>query len=181
MYLKPSRIALSAILLLTLSCIRGGAAERGWGSRSFGGVFSPKGVGLSASFQRPGGNFTSMSVNADLSDILAGNDLVSGVRGAVYFDIPMLEKDCNGLPCCIYAGPGLTAGYLHDKGSVDCGFMAGLSGAAGVRFGMWHHMVLAVEWQMDLAFILEGKSTVSFYKAGCMYSYYPHLRLQYEF
>lgn len=179
---KSFRLALPAIAVLAmLSQPLPAAGSDRWGSLSAGGIFSPKGVGASASFQHKDGSFTAVSANIDLTDIPGGTEVLPGLKVSLHYNLPLLEKDLNGFPCNIYAGPGAVMGYVHDKGSTNRGFMAGVSGAAGVRFAMWHNFELALEWQADLAFILEGESTVSFYKSGCVFSYYPHLKIQYEF
>ena len=169
------------ILAMMLSCAKLDAQNREWGERSIGGVFSPKAVGFNALFLRPNKHFSSFDLTVDMSGLTEGDSVKPGIKAAFHHDIPLFERDCNGFPLCIYAGPGVVAGYVHDKVSLKYGFMAGLSCNAGVRFGMWHHVTIAVEWQLDLAFILEGESTVSIYKAGLTHSYWPFLNLSYEF
>ena len=154
------------------------ASERN-GGFAMGGIQSPKGVGFCAEFARDAESFNAFTLTADLLDIISGVSSSPGIKLTYHYNL--IGKSWGDGKYALYAGPGLAAGYVRNLGN-HFGFMAGLSGDAGLRVRCLHSILLSLEFQADLA--LHSKKQhpdLSLYRAGFKHSYYPHLRIQYAF
>ena len=183
MYVKPG---LASILWMFLLALIGAqtstAASRREAGRlvSVGGIQSVRGVGACADFFHGPEAFSSLTVTADLIDILDGTASSPGIKGTYHHNL-ILNTWKEG-KYALYAGPGLTAGHVRDLHN-HLGWMAGLSGDAGLRVNCLHSISVSLEWQVDFALQFKNryKQDLSLYRAGYAHFYYPYLRIQYCF
>lgn len=147
---------------------------------SFGITQSLKGIGFCADFTGKDGYFSSVTVTADLADIIYGNASLPGVKLTYHCNLILAEIPDNNIQ--FYAGPGLTAGHVRNLDEYF-GFMAGVSGDAGVRIFCKKSISLALEVQADFSLIFKNKRhpDMGLYSAGFRNSYFPHLKIQYCF
>ena len=148
---------------------------------SLGTIHSFRGIGFCT--QIGSGDFHSVAVVAYLTDIINGKASTPGVRITYHYDMTIHDGTTRqGYPYRIYAGPGIAQGYVRSLDSRK-GYMAGLSGAAGVLAELGRNVSLSAEFQADAALIFKNRYTqyMSLYKAGFKHSYIPYIRIQYRF
>jgi len=182
MYRKPDHIALlGLVFFISLGMQEAYATERN-PRRDFalGSIHSPKGVGACSSFKHESGAFGTLDLTADLIDILDGTSSTPGIKAAYHYNL-VLKSWAEG-KYELYAGPGLTAGWVRDTHN-HVGLMGGLSGDAGLRVHCLHSMLISVEWQVDFALQFKNRYNpdMSLYAAGFRLPYIPYVRIQYCF
>ncbi|MCR5571821.1 MAG: hypothetical protein K6F42_06250 [Bacteroidales bacterium] len=147
------------------------------------GIFhSPKGIGGSFRF----GGQNALAVYADMEEVYAGRALYPGLRVSWLHPLPLAKKTArDGSVFTFYAGPGLTGGYVRDKGEWY-GFMAGVSLGAGVSVGLRERFVLSLELEGSAALQLSKNTLLDswvthFYRNGWRQALYPQLKIEYRF
>lgn len=183
MYFRPG---LTSLLWMSLFVLIGtqvspAASRRGEGREvSVGGIQSIRGAGFCADFFHGPDAFSSLALTADLVEILEGNASSPGLKATYHHNL--ILKRWGGDKYTLYAGPGLTAGHVRDLRN-HLGWMAGLSGDAGLRVRCLHSITVSLEWQADFALQFKNryKQDLSLYRAGIARSYHPYLRIQYCF
>jgi len=148
---------------------------------SAGCYFSPRESGLGVSVYLSDDSFRDISIYLDYSDILDRRPVNPGFRFTYFHNLPIYKHDWGGFPFLVYAGPGVTLGYMHDRAKNDYGIIAGVSGDIGIFFKMWHNVSIGVGNQIDLAFKFGLDSSVNFFNAGAVFSYIPMIKVHYEF
>lgn len=179
MYNRPDHSSLCwMILALCLALPASLSASGRNGGFAMGGIQSPKGVGFSAEFMHDAESFSAFSLTADLLDIISGVSSSPGIKLTYHYNL--IGKTWDDGKYSLYAGPGLTTGYVRNLGN-HSGFMGGLSCDAGLRVRFMRSILLSLEFQADLALHSKRLPDLALYKAGFIHSYYPHLRIQYAF
>ena len=155
-----------------------------------GALFSSKGCGISIVFPSSEGNAPEPSLDfiADFSGFLGGKVPACGamVRFTDNFMIGGWDLS-GGSDIFFYAGPGVSAGWVMDKGRRNYGPMAAFSADAGIavvfrRFPVRMYFGLSA----DLGIIADrgkyGKGYVlRLYKDGLQRAYFPELKIAYAF
>ena len=181
--LKPlRRIAILAVFFLCSAIL---SAQESRGERLFWGTFhSPKGFGFSLETGGESGHFRSISAYADLSAILRGDAYVPGYRTTYLYNIILKDfRRDDGMLCQLFAGPGVTAGYVRDHDLMK-GIIGGLAFAAGARFEFPSRFSVTVEFQGDAAVHIHrhaGGTDLRMYENGLRRIYYPQLIVSYRF
>jgi len=186
-----SKLSALSIVLLTLSSLVSSAArpmkeisipeQLSQNQVSIGATNSFRGIGISADIGTY--DFHSISLTADLTNIVNGKVSTPGLRMTYHYDMALRSgKTPAGYNYIIYAGPGIAQGYVRSLDKRK-GYMAGLSGAAGAKVFLGRSISMSVEFQADAALIFKNKYIhhMSLYKAGIIHSYLPYLRIQYCF
>ena len=143
---------------------------------------SLKGIGGSFRF----GELNSLSIYADMEEVYAGRALYPGVRVSYLRPLELAKRTApDGSVFTFYAGPGMTGGYLRDKGEWY-GLMTGISLAAGFCVGLRERFILSLEVEGTAGFVLSKSSLlhtwgVKLYKNGYRQALYPQLKLEYRF
>ena len=157
---------------------------------------SPKGIGGSFRF----GGQNALAVYADMEEVYAGRALYPGLRVSWLHPLPLAKKTArdgsgaygtgisaarDGSVFTFYAGPGLTGGYVRDKGEWY-GFMAGVSLGAGVSVGLRERFILSLELEGSAALQLSKNTLLDswvthFYRNGWRQALYPQLKIEYRF
>ena len=195
MYRKPDRrLPFGAFLLYLCLCApvalsaagRGGdgvpGADAGVsrGQWSLGTIHSVKGVGFCADVFRDADSFCSFTLTADLPDIINGQSSTPGLKATCHYNLILREWKEGKYR--LYAGPGLTAGHVRNL-DIHLGAMGGVSADAGLRVSCLHSLSVSVELQADFALLFKNRYNpdMGLYRAGFLHSYYPHVRIQYDF
>ena len=143
---------------------------------------SPKGIGGCVRF----GGLKSLSVYADMEEVYAGRALYPGLRISYLHPLALAEKTArDGNVFTFYAGPGLTGGYVRDKGEWY-GFMAGISVGAGVSASLQKRFVLSLEFESVAALLLSKNTLLDtwgmrMFRNGYRQTFYPQLKIEYRF
>lgn len=147
---------------------------------SAGTAHSIKGVGVCVDYDTGNGVFNSFYLTADLVDILTGKASTPGLKFTYHYNM-VLKEMCEG-KYIIYAGPGVTSGYVRNTDD-HSGFMGGVSLDAGVRTRCLKNIYLSLEYQADASLIFKNKYNpyMRLYRAGFLYAWAPYLRIQYNF
>lgn len=150
---------------------------------SIGATNSFRGIGICADICTATSDFHSVSVTADLTNIVNGKVSTPGMRITYHYDMKLAGGTTPaGYGYMIYAGPGIAQGYLRSLDSRK-GYMAGLSGAAGGKVYLGRSISISAECQADAALIFKNKYIhhMSLYKEGIIHSFIPYIRIQYCF
>jgi hypothetical protein len=190
--LKPAHILCLLALLLPF-----GPAVRAQGQR-FGLYQSPKGFGITATFDTPAGEeMNTITLRTDFYGLLSARTQHVGAFLTYTHDYRVFQLEGEDYALVVHAGAGVSLGYAHDyeKGFYSSydreldrnpGGVAALAGQIGLRIDFRRHLTL------DFGFCLEpgihlrtnpdtGAVILSFYKNGIYRGYYPHLDLLYRF
>lgn len=152
---------------------------------SCGTFHSAKGFGVSVDLS----NYDSAHLNSfvlylDMQSILDGQSSSPGIRARYNYNHPLCSKDLkNGDKFQLYAGPGVTFGYVRDLNS-RIGFMCGISGEIVGSFLFENHLCLSLALEASAAFHLREDNNIGvldfkFFQAGLFNVYLPELRIQY--
>lgn len=176
-------IAVFALLFMSLACQKSSAQEAN--ALCIGTFHSPKGFGLSVQTQPERPSFDSVSLIADLRGVISGDSGKPGIKLTYTRDIIFAHRDYDGMGLDLYAGPGLTAGYVHDQAET-LHPIAGVSGVWGGRFTFDRHFTINLEFGCDLAYRMSkneryGNIDLSTYKSGLYHIYYPQLLIHWRF
>ena len=175
------QLCISTVLMLCF-CLGARAGDR------FAGLYnSPKGFGLSFCTERHESSFNTYSAVADLTGVITGEHSAPGI----YFNYSrntVLRSGVKGDALCVlYAGPGVSAGYLRDAGKESYGAMVALSGTLGGRFLFGDRIALDLSINADLGVHLREKDHkgdgigLFLYKNGLFRTILPQLKIEYRF
>ena len=154
-------------------------------SLSFGSFHSPKGIGLCMEFQQEQAYFDTFDIIADMFGILNGDYSRPGYKATYCRDIILKHFHQDEYKLDLYAGPGVTAGYVRDIHE-PMSIIAGLSGSAGCRlFFDSRRLVINLELGLDLAAEINRNNRfknidLDIYKSGILHMFYPQVRILYK-
>lgn len=142
---------------------------------------SPKGLGVCAEFQQDPSSFESVTFDADIFGIIIGNYSRPGYKFTYTHDMIVDSYDRGDCALELYAGPGITAGYVRDINKTYS-LVAGISGVTGMRFLFERRLSVNLEIGADLAFTISkderyGTNDLSLYKTGLLHFFYPQIRI----
>lgn len=152
---------------------------------SVGTFHSAKGFGVSVDLSNyDSAHLNSFALFLDMQSILDGQSSSPGIRARYNYNHPLCSKDLkNGDKFQLYAGPGVTFGYVRDLNS-RVGFMCGVSGEIVGTFLFENHLSLSLALEASAAFHLREDNNIGvldfkFFQAGLVNLYQPELRIQY--
>lgn len=152
---------------------------------SVGTFHSAKGFGVSADLSyHDSPHLNSFALFLDMQSILDGRSSSPGFRARYNFNLPLCSKELkNGDRFLLYAGPGVTFGYVRDLNS-RIGYMCGISGEIIASFLFRNHLSLSLALEASAAFHLREDNNIGvldfkFFQAGLVNVYMPELRIQY--
>ena len=152
-----------------------------------GGIFnSPKGFGISISNLSPHSSASTLVIYADLSDVIQGRNNYPGIK-ATYI-LAMTQKQHtyrDGTAGMLFAGPGVSAGYVRDHGRPEFGMMAALSASGGylLKFNNGIDIILALSADLGIH-ISKGSDNsphLGMYKNGLRQAIYPEIIIGFKF
>ena len=173
------------LAVLAVSAPSHRASAQAFNALNAGTYQSPKGFGLSLQVQNDSVSFDALTVVADLRGVIAKGYSTPGIKCTYTRDIIIKHIDREGCGIDFYAGPGLTAGYVHDGGEPFC-FIAGMSGVAGGRFSFDRNFTINLELGGDIA-LKAGKDyrfnrlKINDYRSGFYYILCPQLLIHWRF
>lgn len=172
-----------AILLSSATAFKAGAQDGH--SFSLGTFHSPKGFGFCAETVKDSLSFDAFTLIADMHGVLTGEHPRPGVKFTYTRNIVFKSIDKGNYIIDLYAGPGVTAGYLRDMHK-SYGFMAGLSCLSGARYSFPTNLSVSIELCADIALEINRNQRhssyeLSLYKSGICHAFFPQLRIQYRF
>lgn len=150
--------------------------------RSVGGVFSFSGIECSYQHDLSDSSFVEIRAGIDFDGILEGNTMYPGARFGLGYHFVFLERQFASGDLSLYAGPGFTAGFVREDKAF--GFMAGLTGEAGMEYRFKVPVILSLSFAPVVGLFLhkdESQTTLDSYMNGLRYSYYPRVGIRYSF
>lgn len=170
---------LSATVILPLSSAA--QQQRGF---AFGGTWSSRQCGISASISPEAGLFNEISISADLWDVLDGSEGCPGLIASydrIYSIQTWSHRDSD---ISLFIGPGYSAGWVLDRGK-DWGWLAGMDVIVGIMASFRTPVDLCFGFKAILGLHADvnstHNSTLTFYKNGYQRAYLPELRIRYRF
>ncbi len=154
-------------------------------SLSIGTFHSPKGIGLCMELKQESASFDSFDIIADMFGVLNGSHSKPGIKATYCRDIILKHSSHDEYDLDLYAGPGITAGYVRDINE-PMSLVAGMSGSAGCRlFFDSRRVVVYLELGLDLAAELNRNNRfrnvdLTIYKSGILHVFYPQVRLLWQ-
>lgn len=152
---------------------------------SLGSFHSPKGFGVCIDTAVDSLSFNAFTLTADMHGVLTGEHSRPGVKFTCTRNFILRHFDKEYYMVDLYAGPGVTAGYLRDIHK-PYGLMAGLSCLAGSRFSFPTNFSVSIELCADIALEINrnqiyGNFDLSLYKSGLFHAFFPQLKIMYCF
>ena len=152
---------------------------------SLGTFHSPKGFGFCLETPGDSLSFDAYALIADMHGVMTGEHPRPGVKFTYTRNFILKHLDKEYYAIDLYAGPGVTAGYLRDIHKPYC-LITGLSCLAGARYSFLTNFSVSAEFCADIALEINRNvryDTVdlSLYKAGILHAFFPQLRIQYCF
>ena len=154
-------------------------------SLSIGTFHSPKGIGLCMESRQESASFDTFDIIADMFGILNGSHSKPGIKATYCRDIILKHFDHDEYDLDLYAGPGVTAGYVRDINE-PLSLVAGMTGSAGCRlFFDSRRVVVCIELGLDLAAEVNRNNRfrnvdLTIYKSGILHTFYPQIRLLWQ-
>lgn len=125
-----------------------------------------------------------LSLNIDMAGVIPGCCDAPGISAGITYQYVFSGKDYpSGESIRFFAGPGADVGYLRDSGG-RYGCMVAVTGCVGLEylFCVPVSISLTVEPCLGIHVRKDGNDLMAgLYKAGLVYSLYPHLGLKYLF
>lgn len=174
---------LMAFLLMPMLACEAPAQERA--SFGLGSFNSPKGIGACLEFQEEPSSFDSFDIIADMFGIFNGRYSKPGIKATYCRNIILKQFGHDEYNLDLYAGPGVTAGYvrdIHEPFSV----VAGMAGSAGCRLSFdKKKVIICMELGLDIAAEINrnnrfGNIDLILYKSGIYHAFYPQVRILYR-
>lgn len=168
-------------ILLFLVSIPAISSARGWSAGPFS---SPKGFGFSADRQITDSRFLSMSVYLDNFDRMLANNGSPGVAANVSQNIIFFRFTPPETDACLYAGPGVSFGYVRDRGDDHPGPMLAASGTFGAKFTFKRGIAVdlsltgAAGIHLDIGEDASG-TKLSLYKRGMTHTLLPQVKIMF--
>jgi len=158
---------------------------------------SPKGFGASFRFAPQDGVFHTATAFVDIYGVVTSRCSNPGVRANISRMYELRRwSDVGGADVLLYAGPGITAGFVrdHDKGrGIDLsslvadnpGLIFALSGGAGFRFGFGGKVALDLSLSADAGIHIRRNekehgytaASLSVFNNGLLQVLYPQLTI----
>lgn len=161
------------------------ASAQGAKSFSIGTFQSPKGIGVCWELQQDLEFFDSFDIIADMFGILNGDYSRPGYKATYCRDIILKHFHHDEYKLDLYAGPGITAGYVRDIHE-PLSIVAGLAGSGGCRlFFDNKRLIVYLEIGLDLAAEVNRNNRyktidLDIYKSGIVHAFYPQVRILYK-
>lgn len=170
------------ILLICLSLVSvcGIAASQ---PRSVGGIFAFSGIEASYQHDLREDVFLEADAGVDFNGVLSGKTLFPGIRVSCSYSFIFLSKEYESGILNIYAGPGLTAGFVKEHGKGP-GYMAGICGNIGLEYRFRIPVALSFGLSPVFGLHLHMEQThphLGVYMEGLEYSLYPRVGIRYCF
>lgn len=176
---KPMKKLLVILPLLVFSAVFCHAQERKLGLFS-----SPDGFGVSYDRIKAEDQFLSFTAYLNCFDRMFGNG--GGVGASFNFSRNFILKQWKGnaMLTSIYAGPGISAGYVRDYQENYPGIMAAASCNIGARFLFNRGIAVDLSFGAAAGFHLNIHSdtappVLSVYKRGLMHIPFPQLKIMF--
>ena len=174
------------VVSLLLSCLCASAQRPSAGMYN-----SVKGFGLSFSLQSEDGEMDVFTAYADIYGIPSGRSKVPGAKFNYSHQFVFTTLVFNDAVLDIYAGPGVTAGYVHDHESgfftdydkpllLNMGVVGALSGTVGCVFSFSRKLMLDLSWTVEGGIHMRRDETLEnidlkLYKNGLTQAWMPQL------
>jgi len=167
-------------IIALFSCINLAA-----GDYSVGSFQSPKGIGLSVEYDTRGVILNSYTLYADLYGIPTGKYGKPGVKFVFTHYNLLGEIESDDISTGFWIGPGMSLGCVRDFGKegrfCNC---ATVNCAAAVRFEYLRRLNVEIGFNLELGIcgLRNGSDyEISIYNNGIRESWYPHIKLMYQF
>ena len=173
------------ITFLILPVLAWQAPAQEYKSLSLGTFHSPKGLGFSIVSQQEEKSFDSLDIIVDTFGLLRGEYSSPGFKATYFRGIILDHRHGEEFDADLYAGPGLTAGYVRDIHE-PFSAVAGMSGVVGGRLYFdSKRLVICLEAGLDLALEMNRNNryrnlNLTIYKAGIYHVFYPQVRILYR-
>lgn len=175
----------AVVALLMLPALAWQAPAQEFKSLSLGTFHSPKGLGFCIESQQEYKSFDSFDIIADMFGLLRGDYSTPGIKATYYRGIILMHRHGEECDADLYAGPGVTAGYVRDIHE-PFSTVAGMAGVIGGRLYFDRkRLVVCMEAGMDLAMELNRNNRyrnidLTLYQAGIYHIFYPQVRILYR-
>lgn len=153
---------------------------------SVGSFQSYKGLGVS--IQSEGSDsqvFNTYTLYADMASVFAGSSKTPGVKFNFSHNFRLLNfPSAIGEDFCLYAGSGVSTGWVQDYMRSDFGLEAALTGTFGARMAFKRSILITFGITLDAGAIVfkeNGNLKFSVYRNGVYQSIYPHIEIAYRF
>jgi len=184
--LKPALLKRAALTLLLLAAalpVTRAQSFQDKGTCAYGASFSPTAIGIS--FHSPGrrDSFKKYDTTIELMDVINGRFSTPGYRFAYHHAVILNERELpSGQTYRIYSGPGMTVGYVREKGTKR-GMMAGISACLGGSVALRHNIFMSLEWQLYAAFLFTDPESpkMQWYDYGVDGAWIPRLIISKHF
>lgn len=173
-----------------------GTGTVAYAQNALGSFQSMKGLGLTYENSVGQNTFNNYTIYADMYGVLTGRTDQLGFKASFSRCNIFLSKDVRGTNIKLFAGPGVSLGYVKDfeKGNLkeiiplsrNRGFTMGVTGSVGIRADLPRNLILDASLTMECGVHLrqnengDGKVT-SLYMNGLIRSAYPQIGLLYNF
>ena len=150
-----------------------------------GGLYSsPEGFGVSTSWRGSGGDmFYSLESYVDCYDVMYSD---AGGRCGVALrfsdNISLKKFSCSSSEAELYAGPGIYAGYVRDRGESLPGPTLAVTGSLGVRFTFRRGVVIDAGLGCALGGHIDRSGSgavLQFYTRGLSHALLPRLKIEF--
>ncbi|MBO6169681.1 MAG: hypothetical protein J6O51_06885 [Bacteroidales bacterium] len=187
MYEKLYTLLTAVLLGLLFPTLEANAQEAGLFN-------SPKGIGLVFRSAEKADAFNNLTAYVDIYGVATSRCSYPGYKMNFSRLYVFSRKPHDGYSISLYAGPGLSAGYVrdHDKGrgwdisslmSDNQGIMLGISGGAGCRFDFGTRVALDLSLTAEAGLHLRrneseknySATNLSIYNNGLLQAIYPQL------
>lgn len=155
---------------------------------------SVKGFGVSFSMPTSEYEYESLTLFSDIYGIPSGRTKSPGVKFNYTHQFVLIDYELEDSVISLYAGPGLSAGYLfdHEPGAfadydvalaMNKGFACALSGTAGCLFNFSRGIVLDLFWTVEGGIHMRrdetlGNIDLKLYKNGFTQAWLPQLAVR---
>lgn len=174
---------LTALILMPALALNAPAQDTA--SLGLGTFHSPKGIGVCMEFQQEPSSFDSFDIVADMFGILQGSYSKPGIKATYCRDIVLKHFHHDDYKLDLYAGPGVTAGYVRDIHE-PFSYVAGMTGSAGCRLYFdKKKLIVYLELGLDVAAEINRNNRfrnidLNIYKSGIYHAFYPQVRILYR-
>ncbi len=153
--------------------------------RAVGGRFGYSGLEASYQHYLGGENFIEAELGLDYIGLI-------GVKGTALYNFMIAQPAWTARgEWGLYAGPGLSLGYVGDRVSwntrnhvsywgYDNGFMMAVTGQIGLEYTFWFPLQLSVDIRPYIGVHIHGHGGEAFYNNG-LYGFAPCLSVRYRF
>ena len=154
--------------------------------KSVGLFNSPKGFGFSYSAYVQDGGFNSFHLYADMTGVLSGDYDKPGIRIDYNKGIVLKTVSSESFDFRLYAGPGVSTGFVRDNDSPNYGFLLALNGTFGARFIFPRGIALDLGLSADLGLHIRGAengqtTNLKLYRNGLNRILFPQVKIEYCF